>query len=102
MAVPTFTYVPTEEDLMSASRQIDLTIAEGILRYSAEWSNGVKPKQIEIINHLVGMVNTLGKHCWHDIVWTYLVNKIHTLSNQINDNIAQDNNTHDKGTAARR
>jgi hypothetical protein len=83
-----FSHIPSEQQLISISRQIDRQIAAELLHYAEDWSSGSRAKQLEIINELVQRVDTLGKPFWHDIVWEYLVSRIHTLSHKINETVA--------------
>ncbi|MBC8170435.1 MAG: hypothetical protein H7X77_02140 [Anaerolineae bacterium] len=87
MAITKFTRIPTEVELLAASRQIDRSIAEQILHYGVEWGGSEPERQLETINTLTEQVDTLGKHCWQDIVWGQLMNRIHKLSNNINQNV---------------
>ncbi len=82
-----FTRVPSEVELLASSRQIDRSIAEQILHYSAEWSGGDETKQLEIIATLTELLDSLGKHCWQDILWAQLMSRINNLSNNINHSV---------------
>ncbi|HEX2620442.1 MAG TPA: hypothetical protein VHL11_09850 [Phototrophicaceae bacterium] len=82
-----FSRIPTEVELLAVSRQIDRSIAEQILHYSNEWGGTDLERQIEIINTLTDLVDTLGKHCWQDIVWSQLMSRINNLSTDINQKV---------------
>lgn len=87
MSTPKFTRIPTEVELLAASRQVDRTIAGQILHYGVEWGGSDPERQLEMINTLTEQVDTLGKHCWQDIVWGQLMNRINKLSDNINENV---------------
>lgn len=57
-------HIPSEVELMALSHQIDHQIAEQILKYSEEWSLGEIRQRLDIINQLIELVDSLGKHAW--------------------------------------
>lgn len=82
-----FNRIPTEVELLAVSRQIDRTIAEQILHYAAEWSNGDENYQLDIINELVQKADEVGRYAWHDTIWVILMERINNLSSRVHDNV---------------
>jgi Uma2 family endonuclease len=83
-----FHTVPTVDDMLCKSKQLNEYIAEQILIFAKEWAND-ENSQVELVNYLYDEVEKHGADSWADLRWSMLVRRINKLSGEINDTVSR-------------
>jgi hypothetical protein len=87
MAFREFTSVPTVDELMAVSNQIDRDIASQIIQLSSQWAKGSEKHMLHYINEMAFQLSQRGRESWSEIRWSGLMGQINQLSQQINDSV---------------